>query len=818
MATGKAATQRRGSLLCKVRIAWALVCSLALSEAVFAAESPLVLFGAQSGRPTEADVIRTLETAKAAGYSDFMVYPRSGLEYEYMGEEWLALVGQYLRHAERLGMKIWLYDEFNFPSGSCKGAVTAANPDFTSTTCALYPKGDGSFDWRLFRASPISGNIFDTEAMALFVKLTHEVYEKRFRRYFGTVIKGIFCDEPGSQFGVKVDSGAVTQFRWYRGLERDYRAETGRDFRRDMEEYCRDRTKTGVWEDYTAVMGHAFRRAFVDPITAWCDKMGIVSTGHLMEEVSPYSAANCNGLILHVLDGFSFPAVDEIYTKTSPESAEWLTLATAQHAMGRNARGGAAELFALGPCDLSFDRMGQMIWLVSLHKVNTYILCLHHQTARGFVQKPHYSMFSSPLQPWFGCQEGFHDMARLASSFARKPFLCDVAVRYPQRKAGMQRYTRAVKDRDIALVDLLRALDSAQVTCDLYEEDECCDKPVVFDFEDGEIVESRSGGRMKSGDEALRFVRTRFPDAWHAERAEDGSPADALVVRRYADGSAAVLNLLECDRSLVFVRDGVRIPFHLPGRGFWTFRPVAERWNVSFDRPNRRRVRFLSGGTAEMTLERETEVRFATCVLTNAMASVTLDGRPLAGTKPCTFLGFGYDCDYAETERMRLAPGRHVFVCRGREDRGLFLPVLWMEGDFSVREPGMILPPVREAPCGPLASIGYADFSGMVTYTAEVSVPADATSLVLGTGRAYASVSLGGKDLGSRLLPPWEWSVPEDLRGRRLALSVKIATSARPMFGFDADETPGALPANRPKWVVTISPERDVGLVYAYWR
>ena len=84
----------------KVRIACVIACLLIFSEAVLAAESPLVLFGAQSGRPTEADVIRTLETAKAAGFSDFMVYPRSGLEYEYMGEEWLALVGQYLRHAE----------------------------------------------------------------------------------------------------------------------------------------------------------------------------------------------------------------------------------------------------------------------------------------------------------------------------------------------------------------------------------------------------------------------------------------------------------------------------------------------------------------------------------------------------------------------------------------------------------------------------------------------------------------------------------------------------------------------------------------------
>ena len=212
--------------------------------------SPLVLFGAQSGRPSEADVMRTLETAKDAGFSDFLIYPRSGLEYEYMGEEWLSLVGHYLKHAERLGMGIWLYDEFNFPSGSCRGAVPRENPDFRHTFCAIYQNADGSFDWRLFRSrldvtnTFYAANVYDADAMACFREMTHAVYERRFRRYFGTVIRGIFSDEPGDDHWTKFDRGSIVQFRWYRALEEDYRAETGRDFRADMESYCRDRTKT----------------------------------------------------------------------------------------------------------------------------------------------------------------------------------------------------------------------------------------------------------------------------------------------------------------------------------------------------------------------------------------------------------------------------------------------------------------------------------------------------------------------------------------------------------------------------------------------
>ena len=775
--------------------------------------SPLVLFGAQSGRPTEADVVRTLEDAKKAGYTEFIVYPRSGLEYEYMGEEWLALVGQYLKHAERLGMGIWLYDEFNWPSGSCRGKVPEGRPEFVNTTCAVYAKDEGSFDWRNFRAKPTSANVFDVAAMNRFRKLTHEVYEKRFRRYFGTVIKGIFSDEPGSEhWSAHPDPGLATSFRWYPGLEKDYRAETGRDFRADVEAYCRDKSKDKFWEDYTSVMGHAFRRAFADPITAWCDKLGIVSTGHLMSESSPHGAAINNGLTLHVIKGFSYPAVDEIYTGLSLEDAEWLTFVSGQHAIERRGNGGAAELFALGPCDLSFDKMLQMIWFAAMHKVDTYFLALHHQTSRGFVEKPHYSMFHSPIQPWFFDQAAFHDAAREASEFARKPFKYDLAVRYRECAAGRRAVT-GVKDQR-TLVKLLRELETRQLAVNLVEEDEPCAERQVLDFDDETIV-ANDGTRLESPESAADFVAAKCGGGPFAY--EKGVVARDVVARRYKDGTLAILNLRDDERVMTLGGGKTAIPFSLPGRSVWIYRPVAEKWSLSLDRSNRRRVRFLADGTAKIVLEKPMKIRFATCAIPAAAAKVTMDGKELAGTKPCTFLGFGYDCDYLETDSMELSAGEHSFTCEGREDRGLFLPALWMEGDFAVREPGTLVPTPAKIGLGPLGDTVLADFAGKVTYSAEVEVPANAESIVLGTGRAAASVKLDGRDLGTRLVAPWRYMVPDDLRGKSAKLEITVTTSVRPMFGKESDDIPGALPSNKPYWVKTIAPESDVGLNFARW-
>ena len=795
--------------------------------------SPLILFGAQSGRPTEADVVRTLETAREAGYSDFMVYARSGLEIEYMGEEWLALVGHYLQHAERLGMGIWLYDEFNWPSGSCRGRVVTANPDFGNVTCAVYAQDDDSFRWRFFHAPSYSANIFDAEAMACFRSLTHEVYERRFRRYFGSTIRGMFTDEPGSGHWVELPPGSLVNFRWYRGLEADYRAETGRDFRTDVEAWCREiqcpksEVRGRVWEDYTEVLGHAFRRAFIDPATAWADRLGIVSTGHLMNESSACGATSSNGLPLHVLKGMSRPGVDDIFTRTDTAGAEWLTLATAQHAIARTGGGGMAELFALGPADLAFDKMRQQIWLFALHKVDTYLMALHFQSPHGFVDKPHYAMFHSPVQPWFFDQAPFHDSARLAAEFARKPFRYDVAARYRERAAGRMVITGEERRKD--LDELLRAVESHQFAVNLVEEDEPADEPIVFDFDDNEVFEERSGRRFASANEALVWLTEREPDAGDpsapqpAPALERGARAADLVLRRYDDGSAALLNLREEDRTLVFVAGGARIPVILPARGIWIYRPVATTWAISLDRGNRRRIRFLDDGTARISVTEPVTVRFALCDIPGARGTVTLDGEPLAATRPCTFLGFGYDNGYRETAPVRLEAGVHVFTCAGREDRGLFLPVLWMEGMFAaaedpaaLRQQTVILPLPERIPCGPLSSTVLADFAGKVTYRAEVDIPPGAETIELGTGHAAASVRLGGQDLGLRLFAPWRYPVPPDLRGTRQTLDITLTTSVRPMFGAEAGAIPGALPSQCPGWVKMIHGE-DPGLEFARW-
>lgn len=81
---------------------------------------------------TEEEILRQMTAFKEKGVDGFVIHPRLGLDpaIPYMGERWLSFVAYAVEQAERLGMRVMLYDEAMYPSGSCCGQVVVENPDF----------------------------------------------------------------------------------------------------------------------------------------------------------------------------------------------------------------------------------------------------------------------------------------------------------------------------------------------------------------------------------------------------------------------------------------------------------------------------------------------------------------------------------------------------------------------------------------------------------------------------------------------------------------------------------------------------------------
>lgn len=83
---------------------------------------------------TEAELVRQIQDFNEKGVKGFVIHPRIGIPKEivYLSDRFMELVTCAVKEADKLGMKVVLYDEAMYPSGSAHGMVVKKNPEYAS--------------------------------------------------------------------------------------------------------------------------------------------------------------------------------------------------------------------------------------------------------------------------------------------------------------------------------------------------------------------------------------------------------------------------------------------------------------------------------------------------------------------------------------------------------------------------------------------------------------------------------------------------------------------------------------------------------------
>lgn len=81
-------------------------------------------FWAWNGRLEKEELFRQIDVMKEMGFGGYFMHSRTGLETEYLGEEWFELTRSCAEYGHKADMESWLYDEDRWPSGSAGGMVT----------------------------------------------------------------------------------------------------------------------------------------------------------------------------------------------------------------------------------------------------------------------------------------------------------------------------------------------------------------------------------------------------------------------------------------------------------------------------------------------------------------------------------------------------------------------------------------------------------------------------------------------------------------------------------------------------------------------
>lgn len=277
------------------------------------------------GAPTPASIDRDLQRFLAMEVHEVIIIPLYGLRPEYMGQEYLELIGHACRRCRAWGMKLWLYDEFNWPSGTCAGKVLRQFPQYRQkylqVECAHRNSAGRrrSAAWKIVENEKFqlaaygaewareTAGYLDTlnpDAVRAYINLTHAAYEKAAGDYFGNVIVGFFTDEPVMLAG----GGGLP---WTPALFDLFRARHGYDLRTRLAALIEDAPESArVRRDYWSLAADLFQESFFKQYAGWCAARGLRLTGHLLHEETLASCVHRNGDMFAMLSSMQVPGID----------------------------------------------------------------------------------------------------------------------------------------------------------------------------------------------------------------------------------------------------------------------------------------------------------------------------------------------------------------------------------------------------------------------------------------------------------------------------------------------------------------------------
>lgn len=300
-----------------------------------------------NGDLTDAELRRQLEDFAAHGIYGVVLHPRMGLaaRIKYLGSTYFHYIRTAVEAAAALDMKIVLYDEGMYPSGSACGLVVKDHPELASEGLALVEtvlRGDevlaetasgalvvrksggtmrglhwGEDDGE--KNAPKAADILNPAAVNRFVELTHEAYYRELKEYFGTTIIGFFTDEP-SILGRNVSG----MFPWTHGFSEIFRRAGGDAANLTALFDGKENDDTRL---YHKLLLQREGEVYYGTLSRWCEAHGIGLMGHPHQsddiEVEKYFAVPGQDLVLRWLapekDGLA--GMDSTMGKCSADAA-----------------------------------------------------------------------------------------------------------------------------------------------------------------------------------------------------------------------------------------------------------------------------------------------------------------------------------------------------------------------------------------------------------------------------------------------------------------------------------------------------------------
>lgn len=314
-------------------------------------------FWAWNGKLEEQELLRQIDVLHEMGFGGFFMHSRTGLQTEYLGEDWFRLTDACIKRAQELGMEPWIYDEDRWPSGCAGGLVTKEPPfrrkyltltlneaaDSSEPPLAVFAAridglslspGYRSFDrlqpgetklvFRVHTMQPQSvyNGFTDSDRLSLaaterFLDVTHRQYAARCTEF--SSIRGVFTDEPhrGMVFSDFSDPGEERRWSlpWTDNLPEAFEAAYGEPLLPRLPELfllLRGKPVSRLKWQYMELLQTLFMTRFLQPVRRWAQENGLKTTGHFLHEDSLSAQAVPTGSLMRCYEYLDEPGIDNL--------------------------------------------------------------------------------------------------------------------------------------------------------------------------------------------------------------------------------------------------------------------------------------------------------------------------------------------------------------------------------------------------------------------------------------------------------------------------------------------------------------------------
>ncbi|MBQ7256085.1 MAG: hypothetical protein IJS60_00125 [Abditibacteriota bacterium] len=398
---------------------------------------------------------------------EVLFHPVHGLTIPYLSDKFCTIYKKGLSLAKKHNLKVWIYDEYSWPTGCVAGYINKLHPEYigwylTIENGKAVPKRSGRVHDGTTGApwTQSEGGYIDTlnfDAMKCFINMNYEKLKDACGKYWDDVILGFFTDEPATM--MPFDEGNFWNAQalpWTEKLPYYFKKINNYDIEHFYEKLF-EKEENQYKEDYFKCVKYLYCNAYHKQLGDWCKSHGKFYTGHLGED-SVHQQVRYGGSLYQSLSHMTHPGVDFLnWCDPDQKYDQEMVASVAKHSSPPGSpKNVYMEAYGISLYTLTLSEMYYKWQGFAVQRVNDIALMgMQHSTSS--VRKRTYWPPITNDQPWWDYYPVFRDAASVCQGISNLgKDIRKYAIMYPQYE--IEQYSSQVVKEDDAITNKINAI------------------------------------------------------------------------------------------------------------------------------------------------------------------------------------------------------------------------------------------------------------------------------------------------------------------------------------------------------------------------